>query len=364
MHSRHSSTKVFLTRQLACLLALGTVSSLAPGPAAAADSLEAGGSTLTGELVEIHDDTANFDIAGTDSSVSIETDELKNLTTDEPRLIIYGEHGSVHGTVEGIRDGRLSVRTENQETIEIPLDDVLSLGGPADGDFDEWKRDNLRYWSGSLDLSASTSQATTDTTQILFGASARRKSDDTELNMGATYRYGTQKAEGEDKQTNLDEAVGTINLRYNVWDRLFIFGDMQATYNAIQRLSLRARPNAGAGWDIIDNDDGRLSAKGGFGFVYESYFGGDTNKYAALSLGLDGEWDLPLDSTLTASVDYLPALNDFADNYLVQARLAYTIPVISFLNFKIQITDDYNNQPAEGTQPNSFYFNVGLSVTL
>ena len=360
----HFSIKFLLDRPLGFLVTLGAVILLTVAPTMAADSLQAGESSLTGELVDIVDDTANFDIAGTDSSVAIDTGEIQNLTTDEPRLVIYGDDGAINGTVEGIKDGKLSLRTESQETVEIPLDELISLGGPADGAFDGWKRDNLRYWSASLDLSASTSQATTDTTQVLFGASARRKSDVTELNMGANYRYGTQKAEGEDKQTNLDEAVGTINLRYTVWDRLFVFGDMQATYNAIQKLSLRARPNAGVGWDIVDNDDVRLSAKGGFGWVYESYFGGDTNEYAALALGMDGEWDLPLDSTLTASVDYLPALDDFANNYLIQARLAYTIPVISFLNFKIQITDDYNNRPAEGTQPNSFYFNVGLSVTL
>ena len=364
MQSIRSQNFVPLAARLVLLLSLAASALFTLRPAHAADTLEAGTSALQGELVDIVGDTANFDIAGTDSSVAIGTDELKNLTTEEPRLVVYGDDDSVSGTVVGIREGNLAVRTENQGTVEVPLDEIVTLGGPADGAFDRWSRDNLRFWSASLDLSASTSQSTTDTTQILFGASARRKSDDSELKMGVSYRYGTQKADGEDKQTNLDEAIGTLNLRYTVWDRLFVFGDMQATYNAIQRLSLRAQPNAGAGWDFIDTDGGRLSGKAGFGWVYESYFNDERNEYAALTLGLNGEWDLPLDSTLAASVEYLPALSDFTNNYLLQARLTYTIPVISFLDFKIQVTDDYNNQPAEDTQPNSFYFNVGLSVTL
>jgi len=364
MNSNCSRNPVSFGTRLALLLSVAAAALLISRPAQATDTLEAGTSSLEGKLVDIVGDTANFDIAGTDSSLAIDTNELKSLTTEDPRLVVYGDDDSVSGTVVGIREGNLAVRTENQETVEVPLDEIVTLGGPADGAFDRWSRDNLRFWSASLDLSASTSQSTTDTTQILFGASARRKSDDSELNMGVSYRYGTQKADGEAKQTNLDEAIGILNLRYTVWDRLFVFGDMQATYNAIQRLSLRAQPNAGAGWDFIDTDNGRLSGKAGFGWVYESYFNDERNEYAALTLGLNGEWDLPLDSTLAASVEYLPALSDFANNYLLQARLTYTIPVISFLDFKIQVTDDYNNQPAEGTQPNSFYFNVGLSVTL
>ena len=41
--------------------------------------------------MDIVGDTANFDIAGTDSSVAIGTDELKHLTTAEPRLVVYGD---------------------------------------------------------------------------------------------------------------------------------------------------------------------------------------------------------------------------------------------------------------------------------
>lgn len=355
---------ITLPARLAVFGLLGALALAAPQAAEAIDSLDAGQSTLTGELVDIVDDKANFAIDGTDSSVAVATDELKNLTTTEPRLIIFGEHESVLGRLDGIREGNLEIRTEDGRSVQVPLSEIVSLGSPAAGEFDQWTRDNLRFWSGSLDLSASTSQATTDTTQILFGAAAQRDSEKSQLKVGVSYRYGTQKEDNAPKQTNLDEAVGTLNLRYTVWDHIFVFGDMAATYNAIQKLSLRAQPSAGAGWDFIDNDQGRVSAKAGFGWVFESYFGGDENEYAALALGLDTQWDLPLDSTLTAELNYLPALNAFADNYLLQARVSYTVPVISILNFKVQITDDYNNRPAAGTQPNSFYFNVGLSVSL
>lgn len=356
--------KLFVPGRLALIRSLCGLALLMPVSTLASDSLLAGDSTLTGKLKEISDDMANFSIAGTDSSVKVATDELKNLTTDDPRLVIYGDDKSIDGTVEGLADGNLTVRTADGKRTQVPLDQIVSVGGPASGNFDQWTRDNLRYWSGSLDLSASTSQATTDTTQILFGASARRKSEKSELNLGASYRYGTQKEDGKPTSTNLDEAIGTIKARRTVWEQLFVFGEMAATYNAIQKLSLRAQPSTGAGWDILDNDHGRLSAKAGFGGVFERYFGGTKSEYPALVLGMDGDWDLPLDSTLTAGVEYQPSVTNFTENYLVQARLTYTVPVISFLNFKVQITDDYNSSPADNTQRNSFYFNVGLSFTL
>ncbi|MDG1399193.1 MAG: hypothetical protein P8R45_00495, partial [Candidatus Binatia bacterium] len=72
---------ITLPARLAVFGLLGALALAAPQAAEAIDSLDAGQSTLTGELVDIVDDKANFAIDGTDSSVAVATDELKNLTT-------------------------------------------------------------------------------------------------------------------------------------------------------------------------------------------------------------------------------------------------------------------------------------------
>ncbi|MFP6662741.1 MAG: DUF481 domain-containing protein [Deltaproteobacteria bacterium] len=351
-----------------CLISLLCLSfaSLALGPTAAAadDKLSAGGYFFSGSLKSIEDDQASFEIGTTGNTISLDTGSLEGLETEKPRLILYGEVGTITGRILGYADGAIRVENAAGESRTIALDNIVSLGDPADNSFSAWSQDRMRYWSGNLDISVAASQATVDTTQVLFGLGARRKTDDTQFGLSMSYRYGTRQEAGASKETDLDEAIFTLNARRTVWDDLFVFGDMKATYDAIQFLSLRTQPVVGVGYDILKLDQGALSTKLGYGWIYESFFGGDNTNFSTLAIGLATNWKLPFKSTLEASFDYLPPLEDFMHGYLVQAKATYSVPILSYLSFKLQISNNYDDAPAADASRNSLSFNIGLSITL
>ena len=51
--------------------------------------------------------------------------------------------------------------------------------------------------------------------------------------------------------------------------------------------------------------------------------------------------------------DYLPAVDDWGD-YLVRSEAALLVPMISWLKFKIGVSETYDSTPAEDSDKNTF----------
>jgi hypothetical protein len=98
--------------------------------------------------------------------------------------------------------------------------------------------------------------------------------------------------------------------------------------------------------------------------VYEKFFGGDDNGYFAIAFGKLLEWKLPwLGSELTWRTDYLPAVDDWAGDYLIRSDAALLVPMVSWLKFKVGVSESYDSTPAEDTDKNSLSTTVGLAAT-
>lgn len=334
----------------------------AAGAANAADSVTTKGRTYLGDFESWRDDEVEFVIDAVDKTVQIDTDDLSDLHTEAPRLVLFGESGSVEGQVQGIQNDEMTIEDGEGVKTLVPVDEVVAISDPADNFAADYLLRSLRYWSGRLDLGLTATQATTNTTQFLASISGKRVKGPTEINISASYRYGRQREQDSTSTTNLDEIIGSIDLQYTFVDKLFAFGEMQGTYDAIQFLSIRTQPFVGLGYDFIDTDDATLAAKVGMGWIYERYFGGDHEEYTAASFALSAEWDLPYDATFTGSVSYRPALRAWTQNYLIQSKAEFDLPVTSLLSLTVSVREDYNNQPSEDASRSSFYFNFGIAV--
>ena len=371
---------------------------------AAADILETKGRTYIGTLDSLRQGDVSFEIDAIDETVVIDLDDVTNLQTTGPRFVVFGTTGSVTGTLLRIRDGKLEVQPaassdekadadsdatndpepKTPEVTVIPLDELWSVDDPVRNIVAQFLGNYLRYWSGNLDLGITATQATTDTQQFLVSIAGTREKGDLEINLAATYRSGRQKEQGEKSTKSQDEIDGRVGARYDVHKPIFVFGEVQATYDAIQFLSIRTQPVVGVGYDLVDTDDASLSVKLGTGWIYEKYFPTTckvdpeddpvdalddesvscSDSFAALSFGIEGDWELPWDAVLDGSLSYRPSVTNWSDNFLIQAKASATLPLTSHLSFKLSVKNDYNSQPSEDAIPNSFYFNVALSLTL
>ena len=135
--------------------------------------------------------------------------------------------------------------------------------------------------------------------------------------------------------------------------------------------SIRAIPKAGFGVHIIrfEEKDGKprhfWDADVGGAWVYEDFFGNgqnDPNRYAAIAFGTDIFVTLPLGMTLASRGEYLPAVDDWQDDYLLRGKATLAYPMTEWLSLTSSVIDTYDNTPAEDTDQNSLTLAAGVSL--
>jgi len=337
-----------------------------------ADEATAKGDLFHGKLVSMSNAGIVFDTGYTKDKLAIKYDDLQDLKTDGPVMILHGEDEESVGRVLGISDGQLIVGDDPATARRIDIATVNSAFpvGPEGLSFRNRLRSDWRYWEGEFDLGLNYGQATVDTLGFTVGFNADRKKKPTRFLLNASYRYGTQKKKDEEKTKTQDQLLGGARLEYDLTPKWYTFGSGDGEYNGIQHLSFRGIPKAGVGYKIYETKTDLVQVEAGGGWVYEKYFplfpvnppDDREDNYFTIAFGGRVEKQFAGDSKFVYTIDYLPAVDDWTGNYLLRNEATLEIPMIAFIAFKVDLLDIYDSTPAMGSDHNEFYATVGLSV--
>jgi putative salt-induced outer membrane protein YdiY len=322
------------------------------------------GQDLEGSVVGFSAEGVEFETVYGKGAIVIPWADAERLQSEKEFVILYGEEELAIGRAWGIKEGKLLVGESPEKATQIPVEQIYRSLTREKYETSrlEAMRVRYRYWNANFDLAFSYTEATVETNAFAVGLEFERKKKPTELFLGAYYRYATTQTEGEERIKNEDRIFGRGRLDYTISDRLFSFGALTAERDEIQEIRFRTDPNVGLGYRFVKRENLIISGRVGPGYVYQKYFSGETNNYFTILFGGDLDANLPYGSKLKIRVEYLPAVNDWTDNYLVRGGLDFTVPIIGWLDFKFTIFDIYNSQPPPGTKRNSFITTAGLSL--
>ena len=320
------------------------------------------GQDLEGSVVGFTAEGVAFETVYGKGAIVIPWADAERLKSEKEFVILYGEEDLAIGRAWGLEDGKLFVGESPEKAIPIPVEQISRslTRDKYETSRLEALRVRYRYWNANFDLAFSYTEATTETNAFAVGLEFERKKEPTELFLGAYYRYATTQTQGEERIKNEDRIFGRGRLDYTLSDRLFSFGAVSAERDEIQEIRFRTDPNLGLGYRFVKRENLIISGRTGPGYVYQKYFNGQTNDYFTILFGGDLDANLPYGSKLRIRVEYLPAVDDWTDNYLVRGGLDFTVPIIGWLDFKFTILDIYNSQPPPGTLKNSFTTTAGL----
>jgi hypothetical protein len=345
--------------------------------AALADEVTVKGTVLRGTVTAVSSAGVTLETEYGKGAIAIEWADVEALSTEQDFQVLYGDGQSATAPLTGVRDGTLLVGPDGETAVPVT---ALVAGNPVGADglgFRDRMRDYWRYWDGGFDAGFNLQEATTDALGFYLGFSTVRTKKPTRLTLAANYRYATQQPKDEDESTIEDRAFGLVRGDYDLTERLYAFASGDATYDAIQRLSIRGVPKLGLGYvlweeNLDETTRNFLSVEAGGAWVYENYFGActydgdddcpDPSDFFAVALGAAAAYHLPYGALFAARVDYLPAVDDFTNDYLLRSEAGLTIPVVDPLAIKLGLVDEYDSTPAEGTDPNSLYFTSALSL--
>jgi hypothetical protein len=333
--------------------------------AAWADEITVKGDTLKGTVKGLTDEHVEFETIYGAGTIKIPYADVDRLDTESAYRVFHAGEETT-GRLTGVADGSLVVTTPDGDTDRIAtgtIEQAFSEQEIADS-FATRLHAELPYWSGELNTGLSLTRARVDTTAYSVGLRAERKRKATRFLMIGDYTYSTQKERGEDETEKLtDDAFGQLRGEYGFWDHWFAYANATAEYDAIQRLSIRAVPEGGIGYHLYKTKESFWSVYGGTAWVYERFFDDTHNDYVSLVFGTETELQLPYDAIFRAGATYLPAVDDWQNDYLIRSYASLTVPVWKMIAMKASLVDEYDNTPAEGTPPNSLSLLLGLALT-
>ena len=362
-------------RRVSALVASGALLwLLVPSLAAAEARIVVKGDTLRGRVADLTADGVVFEPIHGEGSILVSWADVENLETEDRLAILYGDDGEVYGRVLGVSDGQLLVGEEVGSAERI---DTSTLFTALPDDFGQSVMDRLRsrlrYWTASFDAGAAFTDSTTDQVSGFGALRIRRDKGPTRFFLEGDARYANEKASGEDRSITENRIYGLTRGEYDLTERFYDYASFRATHDAIQHLSVRLEPRAGAGVHIIKSPDLNFSTDVGIAWIYEDYYGDELvegttfersrggDDHVAVAFGAQADAKLPYGALWRARAEYLPAVDDWADDYLARFETGLDFPLLEWLAFTTSIRDEYDNTPAEGTERNTFTLSAGLS---
>ena len=347
---------------------------LAIASIAHADRLVAKGTTLSGKVKALSGAGVEFEPDFAKDSMLVPWDNVDDVSTDANFQVLYGDGLEANAPVSAYRDGRLVVG--DAEVEPKALVSAVALEDERPGFLDR-TRSYWRYWHGGVDFGFNLQQATTDNLGMLFAMHALRSKDRTRLILGADYRYLEERnpdnSPPKTKRTK-DSASGLVRGEYDITERIYAYGSADALYDAVQNLSLRAVPKAGAGYVLWEREPKEgvrdfLQVEAGGGWVYEKYIDNgvppdelDENDYFTVAFGAAAAVLLPRGAAFDWRFDYLPSVSDFTGDYVIRTAAGLTVPLIAPVSARLSVADTYDSTPSGGAQENSLYVDTTLSL--
>jgi hypothetical protein len=348
---------------------------------AAADRVTGKGAVLEGKVKSISSKQIVMETVYGKGDLTIATADVTAIETDAPFHVYKADDGTQVGPVVGITPAAVTLAQPDGAPAEIPFDQVQAAPRDA-GEGASWfarRPVESPWWNTHYDFAYSATQSTINSSALALGFGATRERGPSRLKFGGTYLRGTTQdkfPEEDDPTTPLedestdgdrhittDELRGFVRQEYDVTARTFAFGSIDAEHDGVETLSYRLIPKVGAGYKIVSSEPLYVAVDAGVAFIYESFYDSPHNSYAALALGGEHKWKLPVLGVSSYSrVDYLPSITDALDDYRLRGETGLLVPLLEQLSLKASVIDDYNAAPAEDTSANSLTTLLGLSL--
>lgn len=341
---------------------------------AAADRVTVKGTVLEGKVTSVSGKQIVMTTVYGKGELTIPTKDVTAIETDAPFHVFRADDGETVGPIVGVTPEALTVAAAGAPAT-VPFADVQAAPRDAGPDANWFERRPVEspWWGGHVDLSFASFDGTTHTTALATGFGLKRERGPNRTRFETRYLRSTSRDDEDDPDTlDVDESdeeitgddlYGLLRHEYDLTSRLFAFGSVEGEHDGVEFLSLRLIPKLGAGYKIVNREDFVFSVDSGLAYVYQRYFGGDTESYMAAAFGAQTDWKLPfLDATWYTRADYLPAFDAWTEDYRLRGETALVVPIYEQLAFKASLIDEYNSQPADDAVSNSLTTLFGLSL--
>jgi putative salt-induced outer membrane protein YdiY len=351
-------------RRVAVSPPLAVLVSLLTAVMASASEVVVKGEALKGKIVGVGAGGLSFETIYGKGAIEIPWSDVEHANTDEAWVVLHGDRGETRGRLLAIESGELLIGTDAATAERIDPGTIHSAFTLAEFEDSSLRalRARYRYWSADFSLTGGLTQATTDSSNLASDLQIERRKSPTRLLLSGSYRYSDTKEKGLSRTKNDNAIRGLLRGEYEFSERFYSYASTTAEYDEVQSLSIRSVSKTGLGYRLLKTEKAEINADIGPSWVYERFFGGDDNDFFAIAFGSNCTWELPGSMTFECRGEYLPAIDDWADDYLLRGMAQLSIPMLDWLSFRFRAENEYNSRPAEDTDYNRLTLTAGLGA--
>ena len=188
----------------------------------------------------------------------------------------------------------------------------------------------------------------------------KRKWEKDEVFLGVSGGYGNNTVnDAEVVNTEFIQGFGQYNRLFS--DRFYGGLRLDAQDDRIAGIEYRLKVSPMVGYYLIKNDKLTLAAEAGPTLIEEHLKGQEPHGYWAARLAERGEYKLTATTKLWESLEYLPKVDDWSQNYLLNFEAGIDTAISKQWSLRVVFQDQYASQPANGRKCNDLRLLAGTA---
>ena len=309
------------------------------------------GDRLSGTIVRMEATSLWLDTAYA-GKIKLPWAQVNQVESDKPVRVRLADGTELDGQLQAGGDRQVRIKIGSlAETAPLGLERVSAINPPRNPDKTVVK--------GRVSAGGSLTSGNTDARTLHLAGEVVARNPTQRVTLDAELNEASQ--DGVDTASNW-----RLGMKYDHFlkERVYLYANTRFDHDGQADLDLRSTLGLGAGRQIFERDDLKLSVEGGLSLVNEDYGSVPDERFPGARLALKYEqafWDGRF--TLFHGSDLLLSLESLQD-YLYQSKTGVRLPVGKQLSLGTQLNFDYDAVPASGKQSTDTALIFKLDYTL
>ncbi len=215
-------------------------------------------------------------------------------------------------------------------------------------------------WDSTAAASATLTRGNSESFLATLSLETKRKWEKDEVAFGVAGGYGESTVNDKySKNTEFIKGYGQYNRLFS--DRFYGGLRLDGEYDGIAGVDYRFKVSPLAGYYLIKEAKMTLAVEAGPSAVLEHLSGEKSSTYLAARFGERFEYKLTATTKVWQSVDYMPKVEDWVKNYLINFEAGIDTAITKSWSLRVVFQDMYASEPAPGRKDNDIRLLAGTA---
>jgi putative salt-induced outer membrane protein YdiY len=224
----------------------------------------------------------------------------------------------------------------------------------------EDKAEEKKGWESTAAAAVTLTRGNSESFLATLSLNTKHKWEKDEAAFGISGGYGENTVDDVNKK-NTEFLKGSGQYNRLLSGRFYGGLRLDGEYDGIAGVDYRFKVSPLAGYYLIKNDKMTLAAEAGPSAVFENLKNEKSKSYWGARFGERFEYKLSATTKLWQSTAYIPQVNDWIKNYLVNFEAGIDTAVTKHWSLRVVLQDIYASEPAPGRKGNDIRLLAGTA---